>query len=78
MRQVINRLQIFLKLESALDQAFLLFVDLDVDVVFDWRIDRWLQYFDLLVRLETLAFPVRQVHLFAQIFFLLHVIRKQK
>ena len=49
MGQLVDGLQVFLKCEGPADEPFLLFIDLDVDVIIDWRLKFWLNDLDLLV-----------------------------
>ena len=63
MGQLVDGFQVFLKCEGTADEPFLLLIDLDVDVVVDWRLELWLNNLDLFVRAEGSALPVGQVHL---------------
>ena len=61
--QLVDRLQVALQAQGAVDQLPLLLFNLDIDVVLNGCFKLWLEYFDLLVGSVGLAFPVRQVHL---------------
>ena len=61
--QLVNRLQVALQAQGAVDQFPLLLFNLDIDVVLNGCFKLWLEYFDLLVGSVGLALPVRQVHL---------------
>ena len=63
MGQLVDGFQVFLKCEGAADKPFLLLIDLDVNVVVDWRLELWLNHLDLFVRAKGRALPVGQVHL---------------
>ena len=63
MGQLVDSFQVFLKCEGAADKPFLLLIDLDVNVVVDWRLELWLNHLDLFVRAKGRALPVGQVHL---------------
>ena len=61
--QLVDRLQVTLQAQSAVDQLPLLLFNLDIDVVLNGCFKLWLEYFDLLVGSVSFALPVRQVHL---------------
>ena len=61
--QLVDRLQVALQAQGAVDQLPLLLFNLDIDVVLNGCFKLWLEYFDLLVGSVSLALPVRQVHL---------------
>ena len=61
--QLVDRLQVALQAQGAVDQLPLLLFNLDIDVVLNGCFKLWLEYFDLLVGSVGLALPVRQVHL---------------
>ena len=61
--QLVDRLQVALQAQGAVDQLSLLLLNLDIDVVLYGCFKLWLEYFDLLVGSVGFALPVRQVHL---------------
>ena len=61
--QLVDRLQVALQAQGAVDQLPLLLFNLDIDVVLNGCFKLWLEYFDLLVGSVGFALPVRQVHL---------------
>ena len=69
--QLVDRLQVALQAQGAVDQLPLLLFNLDIDVVLNGCFKLWLEYFDLLVGSVGFALPVRQMHLLLGLLFLI-------
>ena len=71
MWKLVDCLEILLELKSIIDKSPLLVIYLDTDVILNGCLKLGLQYLDHLVRLVVLSFPVWQLHLLVNFFFLL-------